>query len=159
MWPGAPERPKGKGGRHNEKGTLPEPKILKIIGFWKLIRFVKQFISEFRILTKKEKKKKRKRKKSKYKRTNINLYFSYNTTRAVRILIQVIWRTTVSVGPRQIPDSAPDIPDICSRKISLIFYIIIVNYRKIEKKNYYARSATEKLQESYMRQVHSKIHL
>ena len=40
----------------------------------------------------------------------------------------------MSVGPRQIPDSDPDIPDICSREISLIFHIIIVNNRKIEKK-------------------------
>ena len=55
----------------------------------------------------------------------------------------------MSAGPWQIPDSEPDIPDICSRKISLIFHISIVNYRKIEKKNYYARSATEKLQELY----------
>ena len=90
-FPGAPEHPKGKGGRHNEKGTLPEPKILKIAGFRKLIRFVKQFISEFRILTnKKREKRKENGKKSKYKRTNrpIYLYVSYKTTRVVCILIK-----------------------------------------------------------------------
>ena len=49
---------------------MPEPKILKIAGFRKLIRFVKQFISEFRILTKKQKKKNEKRKKRKEKEKN-----------------------------------------------------------------------------------------